>query len=139
MSADSKLNRRTFLEVTGGAAAAVAWTASSYAKILGANDRINIGFIGAGGMGNAHLDAINQLNRGSLRLWYMAHLKLGLRSVVPHHNEIIEALEGRQRANAEEVMRQHVLRSQSRVIEALASGREAAPGNGKVQWEGADE
>ncbi len=84
-------------------------------------------------------EAINQLNRGSLRLWYMAHLKLGLKSVVSHHSGIIEALEGRQRAVAEEVMRQHVLRSQSRVIDALASGSEAAPDNGSMQWAGADE
>ena len=34
---------------------------SSYAKIIGANDRIRIGFIGAGGMGRGHLGAINHL------------------------------------------------------------------------------
>lgn len=55
------LSRRNFLAATGAATAAVAWTANSYAKIVGANDRIRIGFIGAGGMGNAHLGAINHL------------------------------------------------------------------------------
>ncbi|MEX0712801.1 MAG: Gfo/Idh/MocA family oxidoreductase [Pirellulales bacterium] len=54
------VSRRHFL-ASGTAAAAVAWTAKSYARVIGANDRIRIGFIGAGGMGNAHLDAINQL------------------------------------------------------------------------------
>jgi predicted dehydrogenase len=41
---------------TSGVVAASAWTASSYARVIGANDRIRVGFIGAGGMGNDHLD-----------------------------------------------------------------------------------
>lgn len=56
----SKVSRRKFLK-TSGAVATVAWTASSYARVIGANDRIRTGFIGVGGMGNAHLDAINIL------------------------------------------------------------------------------
>ena len=60
MQPDSALSRRHFL-AAGGAAAAVAMTAKSYARVIGANDRIRIGFIGVGGMGNGHLDAINQL------------------------------------------------------------------------------
>jgi DNA-binding GntR family transcriptional regulator len=83
-------------------------------------------------------EAINQLNRGSLRLWYLAHLKLGLHDVVSHHTEIIEALRGGQRDAVEEVMRRHVMRSQSRVIKAFATGIEAAPGNGAAAWKGAD-
>jgi DNA-binding GntR family transcriptional regulator len=83
-------------------------------------------------------EAINQLNRGSLRLWYLAHLKLGLHDVVSHHTEIIEALRGGQRDVVEEVMRRHVMRSQSRVIKAFATGIEAAPGNGAAAWKGAD-
>ncbi|MFO0914288.1 MAG: Gfo/Idh/MocA family oxidoreductase [Pirellulales bacterium] len=58
------LNRRTFLEVAAGAGAAFAttrFTAASYARVLGANDRIRIGFIGAGGMGTNHLQAIAAL------------------------------------------------------------------------------
>lgn len=50
------ISRRSFLQTTGTIAAA-AWTASSYARVIGANDRIRVGFIGVGGMGNAHLDA----------------------------------------------------------------------------------
>lgn len=60
MLPDSALSRRHFL-AAGGAAAAVAMTAKSYARVIGANDRIRIGFIGVGGMGNGHLDAINRL------------------------------------------------------------------------------
>ncbi len=54
------ISRRTFLQTTGAIAAAT-WTASSYARVIGANDRIRIGFIGVGGMGNAHLGAIAAL------------------------------------------------------------------------------
>jgi predicted dehydrogenase len=56
---EHSLSRRHFL--SAAAATTAAWTAQSYARIVGANDRIRIGFIGVGGMGNAHLDTINQL------------------------------------------------------------------------------
>lgn len=56
------LSRRHFL-AAGSVAATVAWTAKSYARVIGANDRIRIGFIGVGGMGNGHLDAINALKQ----------------------------------------------------------------------------
>ena len=52
------VSRRTFLQTTGTIAASAVWTASSYARVIGANDRIHIGFIGAGGMGTSHLNAI---------------------------------------------------------------------------------
>ena len=58
MSEKSPVTRRTFLKTSGAAAAAVGVTASSYAKVVGANDRIRIGFIGAGGMGSGHMKAI---------------------------------------------------------------------------------
>jgi len=43
-------NRRDFLKVSGAAvaASAVSWNARSYATILGANDRVNIGVVGCG-------------------------------------------------------------------------------------------
>jgi predicted dehydrogenase len=43
-------NRREFLKVGGAAlaATAVSWNASSYAQILGANDRVRVGVIGCG-------------------------------------------------------------------------------------------
>jgi predicted dehydrogenase len=52
-----KNNRRTFLKSAGvGALAAGASpTAASQSKVAGANDRIRIGLIGCGGMGNADL------------------------------------------------------------------------------------
>ena len=50
----SPVDRRTFLgqsaRVTGGAA--IASTALSYARILGANDRISLGHIGVGRRGS---------------------------------------------------------------------------------------
>ncbi|MEX2172531.1 MAG: Gfo/Idh/MocA family oxidoreductase [Pirellulales bacterium] len=51
-------SRRHFLAKTGMAAvaASVSWTAKSYANIVGANDRIRIGYIGAGGMADNHFD-----------------------------------------------------------------------------------
>src|SRR5271154_2497335 len=43
-------NRREFLKAGGGtlAATAISWNASSYASILGANDRVKVGVIGCG-------------------------------------------------------------------------------------------
>ena len=63
MDRDNWLNRRSFVESAGalGAAAGMAWTARSYARIVGANERIGVGFIGAGGMGSGHLGAIASL------------------------------------------------------------------------------
>lgn len=83
-------------------------------------------------------EAINQLNRGSLRLWYLAHLKLGLTEVPSHHAEVIAAFRTGQRPLVEEVMRQHVLLSQSRVIRAFASGVDVVPSNGATARKGAD-
>ena len=62
-SAGQTLGRRCFLRAA--AIAPVAWTARSYAKIIGANDRISIGFIGAGGMGTNHLNAIRDLKQSA--------------------------------------------------------------------------
>jgi predicted dehydrogenase len=57
------LPRRDLLRSAGSAA--IAWTASSYSRILGANDKVNLGLIGAGGRG-AHVMGIfmntNQVN-----------------------------------------------------------------------------
>src|SRR5262245_33117406 len=57
MSEKSSLSRRTFLAAGSLAAAGVTFTAKSYARVIGANDRIRVGFIGAGGMGSGHIDA----------------------------------------------------------------------------------
>ena len=55
------VSRRAFLQTTGAIAAAATWTASSYARVIGANDRIRTGFIGVGSMGTNHLNAIAAL------------------------------------------------------------------------------
>ena len=56
------VSRRGFLQ-TSGAVAAATWTASSYARVIGANDRIRTGFIGVGGMGSNHVAAIVALKQ----------------------------------------------------------------------------
>jgi predicted dehydrogenase len=56
------VSRRGFLQ-TGGVVAAATWTASSYARVIGANDRIRTGFIGVGGMGSNHVAAIVALKQ----------------------------------------------------------------------------
>jgi predicted dehydrogenase len=61
MTAESQVSRRSFLAASGAAATTIAWTAKSYSQVLGANDRIRIGFIGAGGMGSGHLSACANL------------------------------------------------------------------------------
>jgi predicted dehydrogenase len=61
MSQPPQVSRRSFVASASAAAAAATWTAKSYASIVGANERIRIGFIGAGGMGGNHLGAIRDL------------------------------------------------------------------------------
>jgi predicted dehydrogenase len=52
-------SRRTFLKTsTFATAGALAFSRSSYASILGANDRIRFGVIGCGGMGTGHLGSL---------------------------------------------------------------------------------
>ncbi len=55
------VSRRSFIQTTSAAAAAATWTANSYAAVSGANEKIRVGFIGAGGMANAHMNTINAL------------------------------------------------------------------------------
>ncbi|HEY3967292.1 MAG TPA: Gfo/Idh/MocA family oxidoreductase [Planctomycetaceae bacterium] len=57
MPVDQSLSRRHFLVASGVAATAVAFSAKSYGRVIGANDRIRMGFIGAGGMGSGHIGA----------------------------------------------------------------------------------
>lgn len=62
MSDAASVSRRSFL-ATGAVAAtsAAGMTARSYANILGANDRIHVGFIGVGGMGSGHYHTCKKL------------------------------------------------------------------------------
>jgi len=63
MSESPEVSRRHFLASSGAVAAGVAWSAQSYARIQGANDRLHVGFIGAGGMGSGHLAACANLKQ----------------------------------------------------------------------------
>jgi predicted dehydrogenase len=56
---ESKISRRTFMQSAAAGSTLVGFTARSYARILGANDRIGIGLIGCGDRGvRAHLAGI---------------------------------------------------------------------------------
>lgn len=92
MSTPQPVSRRGFLQTTGAAAAAVTWTASSYAKIAGANERIRVGFIGVGGMGTGHLNAIrglkekNNLEAVAVADCWLTRAEKGAERVgAPHH------------------------------------------------------
>ncbi|HUX97378.1 MAG TPA: Gfo/Idh/MocA family oxidoreductase [Bacteroidales bacterium] len=61
----SNISRRKFVKGLAGSAAGVAafgsnlgMSAISYSRIAGANERLNIGVIGCGGMANAHMEAL---------------------------------------------------------------------------------
>ncbi len=62
-------NRREFLSQSAVTATVLAtassWSAKSYARIIGANDRIGVGIIGAGVIGNAHIAVINNLRESN--------------------------------------------------------------------------
>ncbi len=54
-------SRREFLESVSSGAAAFAVSATSYGRVLGANDRLSIGIIGCGDRGrNAHMTGVNK-------------------------------------------------------------------------------
>jgi predicted dehydrogenase len=54
----SKASRRAFLKTSTLAVGALAWRASSWAAVSGANDRIHFAVIGCGGMGTGHLGSL---------------------------------------------------------------------------------
>jgi predicted dehydrogenase len=56
------MNRRRFFQrVAAGSLVGAAWTARSSSLVLGANERLNIGVIGCGGMANGHMRALLQM------------------------------------------------------------------------------
>jgi predicted dehydrogenase len=59
----SDVNRRDFLKTSAAGAAALTLTAASAKRVLGANDRIGVAFLGVGGRCQAHLDIVNKLKR----------------------------------------------------------------------------
>jgi predicted dehydrogenase len=60
MSTPSGVDRRDFLKVGAAGAAAIALSAATYERVYGANDRINVAFVGTGGRAQAHLDIITK-------------------------------------------------------------------------------
>jgi predicted dehydrogenase len=58
-----RVNRRNFLKTAAVGVSALSLTAASASRVLGANERIGVGFIGVGGRCQAHLDIINELTK----------------------------------------------------------------------------
>jgi predicted dehydrogenase len=56
-------NRREFLKTTAVGATALSLTTASASRVLGANERIGVAFVGVGGRCQAHLDIINKLHK----------------------------------------------------------------------------
>jgi predicted dehydrogenase len=66
-SGTASLNRRQFLQTASATAALGAWAAPlvSGLNVLGANERLGVGFIGVGGRGRYHLDTVlGMINQG---------------------------------------------------------------------------
>lgn len=59
------VHRRDFLKATAAGASALSLTAASAGRVLGANERIGVGFIGVGGRCQAHLDIINTFKKNN--------------------------------------------------------------------------
>jgi len=59
--AKKRLHRRNFLKTAAVGVSALSLTAASANRVLGANERIGVGFLGVGGRCQAHLDVINEL------------------------------------------------------------------------------
>src|SRR5262249_3993533 len=57
----SSVDRRDFMKVAAAGTAALSLTAESYARVAGANGRINVAFLGVGGRCQAHIAIINKL------------------------------------------------------------------------------
>ena len=58
MNKATSVTRRNFIKTGAVAAGAVALSAKSHARVRGANDRLNVGFIGCGGMAGSHLGSL---------------------------------------------------------------------------------
>jgi predicted dehydrogenase len=58
-----QVHRRDFLKTSAAGATALTLTAASASRVLGANDRLGVAFLGVGGRCQAHLEIINKLNQ----------------------------------------------------------------------------
>jgi predicted dehydrogenase len=56
-----RMTRRTFLKVTAAAGAGVVFAPAGAARTYEANERVNVAFVGAGGMGGGNLGEISRL------------------------------------------------------------------------------
>jgi len=56
-----QFNRRDFLKTSTAAGSALALTAASYSRVIGAMDRIGIAFLGVGGRCQQHIDVILEM------------------------------------------------------------------------------
>src|SRR5262245_16260534 len=63
---DSSTNRRDFLKTTAAVGAAASFAAASYGRVIGANGKIGIAFLGVGGRCQAHIDVINRMVKENL-------------------------------------------------------------------------
>src|SRR5437660_12845233 len=63
MQQDTNVNRRDFLRTTAAGATALSLTAASASRVLGANDRIGVAFLGVGGRCQEHIGIVNKLNK----------------------------------------------------------------------------
>src|SRR5262245_36434289 len=60
---DPNVNRRDFLKTTAAGATALSLTAASAARVKGANERINIGYLGVGGRCQQHIDVLLEMQK----------------------------------------------------------------------------
>ncbi|MEZ6139841.1 MAG: Gfo/Idh/MocA family oxidoreductase [Zavarzinella sp.] len=60
---DGSVDRRRFLEQTATAGSAMVLAAESYARVVGANNQIRVGFLGCGGRAQAHINAVLKLKK----------------------------------------------------------------------------
>jgi predicted dehydrogenase len=61
--ARANVNRRDFLRTSAAGATALSLTAASASRVLGANERIGIAFLGTGGRCQAHIEVVNKLKK----------------------------------------------------------------------------
>src|SRR2546421_9242825 len=61
--AQKKWNRRDFLKTTAVGATALSLTAASAERVLGANERIGVAFIGTGGRCQEHIGILNKFKK----------------------------------------------------------------------------
>lgn len=65
-------------------------------------------------------DAVDHLNCGSLRLWYIAHEQLGVAQLPADHRPIVDALRSRDPGRAESAAREHILLSHRKQLEIMS-------------------